>query len=95
MKQWIIDRYNKNQKKYKAEPNKHIRDLIYIITTDQYIVLYDFLFNPKYGFAEAFWGDKKIPMLLTKQLVSSCKYHKAEMAISKDVLKYLEQFKKR
>jgi hypothetical protein len=60
MEQWIIDRYNKKNKYFN----------MYAIAIDGMYCIrsrmkfhrvnkYNFLFNPKWGFAKAFWGEDK------------------------------------
>ena len=112
MKQWIIDRYNKEQDKYGA--NELLIDQIDIYYKNTMpeipiatISLYDFLFNPKWGFAKAFWGEWEcqiqkplgiipVPFTSATQQGSGLtidKYHLQRMAISDDPIKYLDQFK--
>ena len=67
MQDWIIQRYNKGQDKYYIDaisindPTQSIT--LWLKDKDKpkeigygWLVLYDFLFNPKWGFAKAFWG---------------------------------------
>lgn len=95
MQQWIIDRYNKGQKEY----GKQINDVhdCYVYFNHGNTTLYNFLFNPKYGFAKAFWGHELLDPGYAHFKEDQCKYiwHYCiqEMAISEDPLKYLEQFK--
>jgi hypothetical protein len=63
MKQWIIDRYNKGQDKYKIYNDQENREGVLIcvypvVKACMSVSLYDFLFNPKWGFAKAFWGKE-------------------------------------
>ena len=73
MKQWIIDRYNEGQNKYGIQEFviQRLNDANVCIVRvlmcsnggsgsdnlDFRIDLYDFLFNPKWGFSKAFWGE--------------------------------------
>jgi hypothetical protein len=93
MDQWIIDRYNKGQDKYFLK-----RDI------------FNFLFNPKWGFAKAFWSDKEVTKCCGEEYdpdracfacgnpsdwIHLYEYHLQQMVISKDPIKYLEQFKEK
>jgi hypothetical protein len=106
VKQWIIDRYNEGQDKWKikAIEEKGENNGVVIgkdIAASCYnIPYYDFLFNPKWGFAKAFWGKyhtihcQDNYMCRTNQKwIEGYEYQLQQMAISKDPLKYLEQFK--
>jgi len=102
MKQWIIDRYNKGQDKYwypHKENAKNWYSNLLKKTIPSDTNLYDFLFNPKWGFAKAFWGENSTQNMLCKECYAPTKwinkyqYHLQQMAISKDPLEYLEQFK--
>ena len=68
MKQWIIERYNKGQDKYFAvnsvydqlsysEREKILEKRKVIDLNRASCALYDFLFNPKWEFSKAFWGE--------------------------------------
>jgi len=113
--QWLINRYIKGQNKYKKvvfdkKCDSVFKGFIKIYMSDNsvfHVSLYDFLFNPEWGFAKAFWGDKycietktgrplPYPAELATDSFSDMKmyqYHLQQMVISKDPLKYLEQFK--
>ena len=106
MKQWIIDRYNKGQDKYKFENRNDCYYAISVAHRDEWtsIHLYDFLFNPKWGFAKAFWGDdwlKNTGLFYYKDdfeeeyEMPGDKYHLQQLAIAPDPLEYLEQFSDR
>jgi hypothetical protein len=113
MKQWIIDRYNKGQDKYFLK-NIDYSGFDIVVRDKQNIYnfanleIYNFLFNPKWGFAKAFWGDKEVTACCGEEydpdkICCSCwnyanwlnkhEYYLQQMAISKDPLEYLEQFK--
>ena len=105
MKQWIIDRYNKGQDKHEVflkmftdEEGEKFYELAYgeEFIDCTLINLYDFLFNPEWGFAKAFWRRKK-KNLYTKFADKldgpSWQHHLQQMAIAPDPLEYLEQFK--
>jgi hypothetical protein len=107
MKDWIIQRYNKNHDYFNAYnyyKNKGIYIEIGVHIDDVKIIsLYDFLFNQKWGFAKTFWGEEKCDCSsMALQLNQGCKgtnckkgwkYHLQQMVISDDPIKYLEQFK--
>lgn len=82
MKQWIIKRYNKGQDKWRASDwqNGVMLYKCNISYHSTWVVLYDFLFNPKWGFAKAFVRPPFVENLLMS------------MVISPDPLEYLEQF---
>ena len=109
MKQWIIDRYNAGQSKWQItrlqqdciEVYEDDRESSYILT------LYDFLFNPKWGFAKAFWRDNELcsscggdtaidngscSLCECDYWIKSYQYHIQQMVISPDPLEYLEKF---
>jgi hypothetical protein len=104
MKQWIIDRYNQGQFEWEVGNGVscvNFEDNIMMHTTDKrilkciHITLYDFLFNPKWGFTKAFWGDENI-ILRGRDgnfYTSRSEYFTSQMVISEDPLEYLEQFK--
>lgn len=68
MNQHMIDRYNKGQDEFNVRINSdriktsgiYIIDEFFLVNKKLHesfiITLYDFLFNPKWGFAKAFWG---------------------------------------
>ena len=96
MKQWIIDRYNKKQRKYEID------DVVYSNEVDEWViyfkgedfscpVLYDFLFNPKWGFAKAFWEGYSETW--DGHQIEAWVKHLQQMAISEDPLEYLERFR--
>lgn len=101
MNQKIIDRYNKGQDKY--EYRDYLSSLIVKstgLTEKTYISIYDFLFNPKWGFAKAFFGKElnhrkyditKEPYFHHSGYLSEDEYHLQQMAIAPDVLEYLEE----
>lgn len=67
MQDWIIKRYNEGQDKYKITTIKEIWDTYRLTieekacnTTLKGIYLYNFLFNPKWLFAKAFWGEERV-----------------------------------
>jgi hypothetical protein len=103
MKQWVIDRYNKGQDKYEILNYNSIFDTITIETLgtafyeDCNISLYNFLFNPEFGFAKAFWGEDTVwetnGYTQWNYGKKQYQYHLQQMAISDDPEKYLEQFK--
>jgi len=107
MNRWIIERYNNNQKKFSAMCLSH--DKISInerslthATTMNFISVYDFLFDHKWGFVDAFCED--IQLRHTDDVPARIIQHNLkkftikqnvlqELAISKDPLKYLEILK--
>ena len=104
MKQWIIDRYNKGQDEYEA--SNGIDELLVGNTCSQdrhKTELYDFLYNPKWGFAKAFWGDRQVKVdsvhfddddeCSTDIHENLWKVKIQQMATAPDPLQYLEKFK--
>jgi len=67
MKQWILDKYNGGQSEFEVvHTSKSLYDLKHLYTSidgvERYssIKLYDFIYNPKYGFAKAIWGEDMV-----------------------------------
>ena len=90
MDKWIIRRYNKGQSlwKLKAFINGYIAFDDPVCST----ILYDFLFNPKWGFGKAFWGDEILFEGCADEFTPYID-NIQRMVISPNPLKYLEQFK--
>ena len=93
MKQWIIDRYHKGGgwksiylKDGAINCHGDIDQLAFEIS------LYDFLFNPKWGFAKAFWGEKPA-LSFIKGIDYFYQANLMEMSIHPKPLEYLESFK--
>jgi len=106
MKQWIIDRYNKGQSEWIVDDedvidksgNIAIRPNTENNALDLNVIsLYDFLFNPKWGFAKAFWKGLKDVKLVSDTgkeiIIRGWEWKLQVMAISENPLEYLEQFK--
>jgi hypothetical protein len=115
MEQWIIDKYNKGQKIYYAAKKSYLKNAIVLLDYEKIgelkekICFYDFLFNPKWGFARAFWGNDLITIIdgqeikQDRELLSidagkmfcqeRWQYHLQQMVIADDPIKYLERFK--
>lgn len=119
MSQWIIDRYNKGQEIYIVFSELHktleqalANENVISIGFKNYrkngkdivrISLFDYLFNPKWGFAIAFWGEKETydeyhpeddeTVTYIQAFHEGWEHHIQQMVISKHPLKYLEQFK--
>ncbi len=106
--QFVIDRYNSGQDKWQLI-NDVVSNVVKLIIVPkdapeilwhkQPFILYDFLFNPKWGFAKAFchyiksWEIDLIGQYppWTHIFVIENDF-KRRMAIAPDVIKYLEQF---
>ena len=86
MEKWKMERYNKGQTVY----GKQIKEVLnsYVYFNHGYTLLYDFFFNPEYGFAKAFWPGKvcsvcgnsleKDDWEYLSSLETSCWYHKRD-----------------
>ena len=96
MDQWVIDRYNKGQDRYCARTINHEIEIddSHFPASPIRRSKWDFLYNPKWGFAEAFWGNELIKVRkFAPAYKPACFYYLTKMVISDDPLKYLEQFK--
>ncbi len=115
MNQWIIDRYNAGQDKWLSGIDTYENIKVigtnlghYLFKNGGIVMLYDLLFNPRWGFAKAFWGDWECIVEPHSNLIVPIrfetprqtgsgqtidKFQSMAMVIEDDPLAYLEQFK--
>lgn len=101
MDKWIIERYNQGQSKYTGSiiPSDYFDQVGIFVSCIEGtlkghgVPIYDFLFNPKYEFAKAFWGDEGEILDGGYTNVGWWQYHLMLLAITEDKLEYLRSFK--